>query len=110
MPIKKDITKKDKNGDSKIMTISYKIKILDSFRSMSSSISNLADNLSEGFHSDKRTDCKSCLDYITIKDEQLIFRCFERKKNYEKDINKELKYLQIYMNFAMKTLINLYCY
>ena len=34
--------------------------------------------------------CKSCLDYMTTKDEQLIFRCFRCKKNYEKDFNKEL--------------------
>ena len=27
---------------------------------------------------------------MTTKDEQLIFRCFECKKNYEKDFNKEL--------------------
>ena len=78
---------------------------------MTSSLSNLVDNLSEGLHSDKCTDCKSYLDYMGTKDEQLIFRCFECKKKYEKDFNKELiKNLQIYMNFAMKTLINLFCY
>ena len=27
---------------------------------------------------------------MTTKEEQLIFRCFECKKNYEKDFNKEL--------------------
>ena len=48
------------------------------------------DNVSEGVHSDKCTDCKSCLDYMSIKDNQLIFRCFECKKNYKKDFNKEL--------------------
>ena len=37
---------------------------------MSSSLSNLVDNLSEGLHSDKCTNCKSCLDYMTTKDEQ----------------------------------------
>ena len=30
------------------------------------------------------------LDDMTTKDEKLIFRCFECKKNYEKDFNKEL--------------------
>ena len=59
---------------------------------MSSSLSSLADNLSEGLHSDK---CKSCLDYMIIKDDQqncpqLIFRFFECKKNYKKEFNKEL--------------------
>ena len=57
---------------------------------MSTSLSNLVSNLSEGIHSDKCTDCKSCLDYMIIKDEQLIFRCFECKKNYKKDFNKEV--------------------
>ena len=57
---------------------------------MSTSLSNLVNNLSEGVHNDKCTNCKSCLDYMTTKDEQLIFRCFRCKKNYEKDFNKEL--------------------
>ena len=60
---------------------------------MSSSLSNLADNLSERLHSDKCTDCTdctSCLDYMVFKDDQLIFRCFECKKNYKKDFSKEL--------------------
>ena len=81
VPIKKEITKIDKDGNDKIMKISCKIKFIDNFRFMSSSLSNLVDNLSEGFHSDKCTDCKSYLDYMTTKDEQLIFRCFECKKN-----------------------------
>ena len=57
---------------------------------MSSSLSSLFDNLSEGHHSDKCTDCKSCLDCMISKDGQLIFGCFECKKNYKKDFNKEL--------------------
>ena len=49
---------------------------------MSSLLSNLADNLSEGLHNDKCTDCKSCLEYMSIKNNQLILRCFDCKKNY----------------------------
>ena len=57
---------------------------------MSRSLSSLVDNLSEGFHSNKCTDCKSCLNYMITKDDQLIFRCFECKKSYKKDFNNEL--------------------
>ena len=41
--------------------ITYKLMFIDSFRFMSSSLSNVVDNLSDSFHSDKCTDCKSCL-------------------------------------------------
>ena len=90
VPIKKAVTKIDKGGNDKIRKISYKRKFIYSFRFMSSSLSNLVQNLSEGLHCDKCTDCKSCLDYISIKDNELIFRCFECKNNYKKDFNKEL--------------------
>ena len=88
VPIKKQITKIDKNGIDKIVDISYKMRFSDSFRYMSSSLPNLVDNLSEGFHSDKCIDCKSCLDYMSVKYDQLIFRCFECKNNYKKKFNK----------------------
>ena len=41
-------------------------------------------------HSDNCTDCKSYLDYMSVEDNQLIFRYFECKKNYKKDFNKDL--------------------
>ena len=88
VPIKKEITKKDKNGKDMIIKISYKIKFIDSFRFMSTSLSDLVDNLSEGLY--KCTDCKLHLDYMSIKDNQLTFRCFRCKKNHEKDFNKDL--------------------
>ena len=90
VPIKMEITKKYKDGNVKIIKISYNIKFIDSFRFMSTSLSNLVDNLSEGLHSDKCTNCKLNLDYMSIKDNQLIFKCLKCKKNYEKDFNKEL--------------------
>ena len=57
---------------------------------MSTLISKLVDNFSDRLQNDRCIDYKSCLDYMTTKDEQLIFRCFSCKKNYEKDFNKEL--------------------
>ena len=106
MPTKKETTKKDKNGNDKITKISYKIKFIDSCRFMSRSLSNLVSNLSEGLHNDRYIDCKSCIDYMTTKDKQLIFRCFRWKSNYEKDFSKEL----IQRFGEMENLINLFCY
>ena len=57
---------------------------------MSSSLSSLVDNLSGGLHSDKCTDCISCLDYMITKDDQLIFGYFGCKNDYKKEFNKEL--------------------
>ena len=82
VPVKKEITKKDKNGNDKITKISYKIKFIDSYRFMSTSLSNLVSNLSEGIHNYSCIDCKS-------KDERVIFMCFRCKKNYEEKFNKE---------------------
>ena len=79
-----------KKIENKNIEITYKIKFIDSYRSMSMSLSKLIDNLSEGFHNDKCLDCKSCLDYIKTKNEKLILKCFNCKSYYEKDFNKEL--------------------
>ena len=70
---------------------------------MSTSISNLVNNLSEGLHNDRCIDCQSCLDYMMTKDNQLIFRCFLCKKNYKNG-------LQIHINFAMEIIIKLFCH
>ena len=53
---------------------------------MSTSLLKLVNNLSYRVHNDKCTDCKYYLDYMTTKDEKLIFRCFECKKNSEKTL------------------------
>ena len=110
VPIKKEITKTNQDGNDKIIKISYKIKFIDSFIFMSSSLLNLVENSSGGLHSDKGKDCKSFLDYITTKDDQLVFRGFESKKNYEKDFNKELlkRFANIYEFWNEN--INLFCY
>ena len=57
---------------------------------MSASISDHVDNLSDGLNNNKCTNCKFGFDYMTAKDGILIFKCFECKKNYTKDFDKEL--------------------
>ena len=73
VPIKKRIEYKD-------MEITYKIKFIDSFRFVATSLSKLVDNLTEDIHGDKCVDCKSDLSYMKVIDEALIFRCFNCKK------------------------------
>ena len=91
--------------------ITYRLKFIDSFRFMSTLLSSLVDNLSEKLHTDKCKDCKSVLDYMSVKDNQLIFQCLERKKIIRKtSIKNQLKDLQIYLNLVIETLINLFCY
>ena len=62
---------------------------------MSSSLSRLVDNLSEGIHNNKCSDCESNLDYIKIKNEKLLLKCFNcnsyYKKKFNKDLNKKFK-------------------
>ena len=73
-------TKKESNEDG---TIIYRIKFIDSFRFMSTSLSTLVDNLSEEIHDNgKCTKCNSSLEYISIsKKGRLLFECFDCKKD-----------------------------
>ena len=82
------IKKKIENKD---LQITYKIKFIDSYRFMSSSLSKLVDNLSEGIHNNKCLDCNSYLDYVRItKNEKLLLKCFNCDGYYKKKFNKEL--------------------
>ena len=100
VPIKKEL------DNSK--TITYKLKFIDSFRFMSTSLSSLVDKFSGGFHCNKCIDCKSSLDYTITREDQLIFRCFDCENNYRKDFHKDL-IKKPHMNFVIKILIDLFC-
>ena len=39
---------------------------------MSTSLSSLVDNFSDGLHSNKYTNCESSLDYLKVEDNKLI--------------------------------------
>ena len=83
VPIKKRI-------DNKNIDITYKIKFIDSFRFMATSLSKLVDNLTENIHNNKCIKCKSNLCFVRAINEKLIFKCIDCEKEYEKEFNKEL--------------------
>ena len=62
VPVKKEIKYKNK-----ITKITCKIKFIDSFRFMSTSLSKLVDNLSERLHNIRSVECKPCFDYMKKK-------------------------------------------
>ena len=77
-------------------TITYKLKFIDSFRFMSTSLSSLVDNLSE-IH---KKECKVCQErrkiksvgnFIGLKNNKFNFECKECKKGSLKPINQLIK-------------------
>ena len=83
VPIKKKI-------DNKNIDITYKIKFIDSFRFMTTSLSKLIDNLTGNIHNDKCIKCKSNLCFVRVMNETLLFKCIDCNKEYEKELNNEL--------------------
>ena len=77
-------------------TITYKLKFIDSFRFMSTSLSSLVDNLSEIY----KKECKGCkerkkiepvCDFIGLKNNKLRYKCEECKKIWLKPISGLIK-------------------
>ena len=81
MPIKKELD----NGKKS----TYKIKFMDGFTFVFSSLSNVVDNLFDGVHNIKCTGCNSYREYISTEEDELLeFTCLECTKNYQKYLTK----------------------
>ena len=80
-----------KNDNNK--TITYKLKFIDSFRFMPTSLSELVDNTSGIFNS---IECKSCIEkikinseccFVGLKNNKLIYKCKECKEEWKRPLN-----------------------
>ena len=70
------IKKENENGES----ITCTVKFIDSVRSMLSSLSSQANTLTEGSHKDKCKNFKSDLEYMTVNNVSLEFKCRLQQK------------------------------
>ena len=67
------------------------MKFIDSARFMASSLLNLVDNLAEGIHKIKSNDCDCFLEYESVKDNLIKYKCLSCNKDYSNKIDEELK-------------------
>ena len=87
----KEVAKIDKDDNESVVTISYKIKFIDSATFMASLLSNLVDNLAEGIHKIKCRGCDCFLEYESVKDNLIKYKCLSCDKDYSNKIDEELK-------------------
>ena len=59
IPIEKEVTEIDKDVNESVLTISQKIKFIDSARFMATSLSHFVGNLTEQVNKIKNKDCDS---------------------------------------------------
>ena len=89
VPIGKKVTKIDKDGNESVETLSYQTKFIDSARFMASSLSNLVDNLAEGIHKIKCKICDCFLEYESVKDNFIKYKCLSCNKYYSNKLDKK---------------------
>ena len=86
VPIKKECNNNNNNNK----TITYKLKFIDRFRFMPTSLSELVDNTSGIFNS---IECKSCIEkikinseccFVGLKNNKLIYKCKECKEEWKR--------------------------
>ena len=91
--IKKKVNNDDGNGRKK-KTITHKLKFIDSFRFMPTSLSELVDNTSGIFNS---IECKPCIEkikinseccFVGLKNNKLIYKCKECNKEWKRPLSK----------------------
>ena len=104
------MTKIDKDGNKSVVTISRKVKLIDSGRFMTSSLSNLVDNLADKNHKVKGKDCDCFLEYESVKDNLVKYKCLSCNKDYSNKVDEDLKRdSRTHLSFLIMISINLLC-
>ena len=106
VPIEKEVTRIDKNGEEITKNISYILQFIDSGGFMVSSLSNLVNNLSEGIHrikckfghNDEKDEtygikCKYCNCFPEYTNDLIEYKWLCHKKSYQRRFDEKLKEL-----------------
>ena len=108
--IEKEVSKTYNYGNESVVTVPYKIKCISSARYMTTSLSNLADNITEGIHKIKCKDCDCFPEYESVNDNSIKYGCLFCNKNYLNKNDKELKKrLKNIFQFSNNDINNLFC-
>ena len=78
-----------KDANVNIVTISYKIMFIGTDRFMMSSLSNLVYNLAEVIRTIRSKECGYFLEYESVNDDIIKYKCFSCIKNYSNKIDEE---------------------
>ena len=87
IPIEKQVTSVDKDGNESVVTVSYILKFIDSARFMGSLLSNLADNLTEGTHKIRCKDCDCVLEHQSVEHNLINYKCWSRNRDYSNKVS-----------------------
>ena len=87
----KEVITVDDDVKESVATISYKIKFIDSARFMASSVWNLVHSLVEGIHKIKCKDGHCFLEYESVKDNSIKYKCLSLDKDHSNKLDKEFE-------------------
>ena len=108
--IEKEVTKIEKDGNENVATISYKVKFIDTARITASSLSNLVDDLAEEIHKVKCSDCDCFLEYESVKDNLIIYKCLSCNKDHSNKLDEKFKKVfRAHLRFLIMISKKLFC-
>ena len=90
VPIQKEVMRIEIiNGEEITKTISYRLQLIDSARFIAGSLSNLVEDLAEGIHKIKCTNCNNCCpEYTNAKDDLTEYKCLCCSKKFDENLKK----------------------